>query len=534
MQATSPDEELIELMSELSLRPLDFVHTCFPWGEEGTSLAKMSGPDVWQEQVLGDLQRALLAGRFDIGEVFEFLWQIAIRSGHGVGKSALFSWMIIWAIATMEDTRGRVTANTKEQLMRVLWGELSKWHQLFLGKHLFKVTATAIFSSDPNHEKTWRIDAIPWSAENPEAFAGLHNLGKRIFIACDEASAIEDVIWEVLDGATTDMNTQIIWMVAGNPTRNAGRFRDCWDKFGSRYWVSSGEVGYDTNPAGTWNCYRVDGRDSKFSNKALYQKWAKAWGEESDFYRIRVLGEFPNAATTQLIPIETIRTAALREVQSQYWEPLILGVDIARFGNNQSVAQFRRGRDARTMPAARWRGLSVVETANRIAGMIAQHDPDAVFVDEGGVGGGVVDVLRALGHSVIGVNFGVPASTRPEGTLVANKRAEMYVLLRDWLRSGGCISSDSDLSDELVSIEYHYNKKQEIQLMSKEDMRNIGKDSPDWGDAIACTFAYPVSSKARRRMHNQQTQHEYDPYSHAALVGQGDSEGPAPLMMENY
>ena len=486
----SYEDELLEFLASFQDRPLDFVYAVFPWGEAGTTLANETGPDKWHIRVLWDLQQGII----DFSEAY----RIAVRSGHGVGKSALMAWLILWGIATMVDTRGRVTANTKEQLMRVLWSELSKWHQLFIGRDLFKVTATAIFSMDPRHEKTWRIDAIPWSEENPEAFAGLHNFGKRIMILCDEASAIVDKIWEVLDGATTDANTQIIWVVAGNPTRNSGRFRDCWERFSS-----------------LWHTYQVDARESKLSNKKLIAQWAESWGEDSDFFRIRVRGEFPNAATTQLIPLETIRTAQVREVQSQHWEPLILAVDIARFGNNSSCACWRRGQDARTMPATLWNGLSVVETAGRIAGMIQEHSPDGVFVDEGGVGGGVVDVLRSLGHQVIGVNFNIPASTRPGGTLVANKRAEMYVALREWMRSGGAIEPSELLSDELLSIEYHYNKKTEIILVSKEDMRSIGKASPDWADALAMTFAFPVAQRSWRAPGRQMAV-EYDPLSYEA------------------
>ena len=511
----SPDLELLELLASLELRPYDFVYTCFPWGEPGTDLENQDGPDEWQKEVLWDLQQGLLSGTFDGAAGFEFLWQIAIRSGHGVGKSAMFSWLILWGISTLENARGRVTANTKEQLMRVLWGEVSKWHRLFIASHLFKVTATAVMTRNLTQEREWRIDAIPWSAENPEAFAGLHNFYKRIVILCDEASAIDNAIWEVLDGATTDRNTQIIWAVAGNPTRNSGRFRDCFDKFGL-----SGD-----NPEGFWHIYKVDARTSKFSNKKLIARWAEAWGEDSDFFRVRVLGEFPNAATTQLIPLELIRMAGMREVQSFHFEPLILGVDVARFGNNETVAQFRRGRDARTMPAARWRNLPVDQTADRIAALIIAYSPDAVFVDEGGVGGGVVDFLRRLGHSVIPVNFGVPASQNPEGTLVANKRAEMFVMLRDWLATGGCIDPSGDLSDQLISIEYHYNKKQEIQLMSKEDMRSIGKDSPDWGDALALTFAYPVSKRSRGAAVGQMKV-EYDPLGYGALPGERTDERP--------
>lgn len=469
----SAEDILLEELATMSARPRDFVHWAFPWGEPGTSLESQPGPDVWQERVLSDLQLGLIS--------FDQAIRIAIRSGHGVGKSALLSWLIWWAISTVEDTRGRVTANTKEQLMRVLWAEVSKWHQLFIARGFFKVTATAVFSADPIHEKTWRLDAIPWSEENPEAFAGLHNYGKRILIVCDEASAIADIIWEVLDGATTDADTQILWIVTGNPTRNVGRFRDCWERFSHLWWT-----------------YAVDARESRFSNKKQIAAWAEAWGEDSDFFRIRVRGEFPNASTTQLIPVESIRAGGVREVQSQHWEPLILAVDIARFGNNESVAVFRRGKDARTKPAARWRGLSVVETGNRIASMVVEARPDACFVDEGGVGGGVVDYLRHLGHSCIGVNFGSTPGSRPGGALVANKRAEMYVALRDWLREGGCIQPDEDLASQLVGVEYHYTKKTEIILVSKEDMRAIGRESPDWADALAMTFAFPVAARSWR------------------------------------
>ena len=501
MQASnlSIDEELIADLARLSDKPYDFVMWAWPWGEPDGELEMFKGPDKWQVRVLKELQSGLIT--------FDQAIRIAIRSGHGVGKSAFIAMLIIWAIATVEDTRGRVTANTKEQLMRVLWGEVSKWHRLSICSHLFKMTATAIFSADPTREKTWRIDAIPWSEENPEAFAGLHNFGKRIIIVCDEASAVANVIWEVLDGATTDANTQIIWLVAGNPTRHSGRFRDCFERF------SSSEMG----PAG-WRCYHVDSRESTFSNKTQIEAWRIAWGEDSDFFRVRVRGEFPNAEMGGLFPIELIDIAQQRPAAASPWDCLILGVDISRFGANQTVAMFRRGKDARTLPSVRWQGLTVVESAGRIAGLIAAHSPDAVFIDEGGVGGGVIDVLRSLGHSVIGVNFGIPASSRPNGILVANKRAEMYVAAKEWMREGGAIEPSPDLKEQLVAIEYGYNKKQEILLMAKADMKILGVASPDDADALVLTFAYPASKKSWKRAAGVKM--DYDPLSYEAARGQ--------------
>ena len=190
---------------------------------------------------------------------------LATSSGHGIGKSSLVSWLILWALSTFPDTRGVVTANTATQLRSKTWAELTKWHNLFVLKHWFSVTATAIFSSDPAHEKTWRVDAIPWSKNNTEAFAGLHNQGKRILVVFDEASAIDDPVWEVTEGALTDTGTEIIWAVFGNPTRNTGRFADCFRKYKHR-----------------WKRFQVDSRSARMTNKAQIAQWIEDYGEDSD------------------------------------------------------------------------------------------------------------------------------------------------------------------------------------------------------------------------------------------------------------
>ena len=131
--------------------------------------------------------------------------------------------MILWAISTRVDTRGRATANTERQLRTILWPELAKWHRLFIGRELFTYTSTSLHSADPLHEKTWRVDAIPWSEDNPEAFAGLHNYGKRVIVIFDEASAIHDKIWETIDGVMHEAETELIWIATGNTEIRAGR-----------------------------------------------------------------------------------------------------------------------------------------------------------------------------------------------------------------------------------------------------------------------------------------------------------------------
>ena len=399
-------------------------------------------------------------------------------------------------MSTASDTRGRVTANTEKQLLRTLWPEVAKWHRLFIGKDLFKVTATAVIPVDPERDRNWRIDAIPWSEDNPEAFAGLHNYGKRILVICDEASAIPNVIWETLDGATLDADTEIVWLVCGNPTKAVGRFRDCFE-----------------SRKNEWHAFHVDSREVSFTNKAQIERAIARYGIDNDFVRVRYLGEFPSVEASALIAPETILAAQQRPPVYQPWEPLILSLDVARFGTNESVAIFRRGKDARSKPTLRWRGLSVVELGQRIATLISSENPDAVFIDEGGVGGGVVDFVRSLGHSVIGVNFGSKPGGNPGGILVANKRAEMYVLLKEALREGLAIDDEPDLYDQLCAIEYYIHaKSQAIILVAQEAMTG---PSPDIADALAMTYAFPVSTSRRNRA--KPLLQDYDPLSVAAM-----------------
>ncbi len=495
---TTVDDELLEELAYLSPRPRDFVYFAFPWGESG-ELEKRSGPEKWQDEALSYMQAKLLAG-YDKGEVIGEALQLAVRSGHDIGKSAFVCWLIIWAVSTREDTKGVVTANTEKQLRLKLWAELAKWHRLFIGSRFFKVTATSIQATDPEREKEWRIDAIPWSEDNPEAFAGLHNYGKRVLVIFDEASGIVDKIWETIDGVMNESDTELIWVATGNPTRNIGRFRECFDPDGQGQF---------------WKTFKVDSREVSFTNKERIQKAIELYGIDNDVIKVRWLGEFPSSSLAQLIPVDVIKTAMMCEVQSHAYEPLVMGVDVARYGSDDSVIVFRRGRDSRSIPAKRFHGLSTTQLAEQILNLKAAHAPDAIFIDEGGIGGGVIDFIRHLGHSVIGVQFGAEGLLSDQGEKCYNKRATMYLNLRDWLRTGGAIEPDAQLQRELTAIEYTIWDKKGKQngsflLTPKEDM----DDSPDWADALACTFAFPVSSAIRGR---PSIKTEYEPRGEAAF-----------------
>ncbi len=470
---SKPDTEDRALATARRFRkdPLGFVRWAFPWGEPGTPLANADGPEPWQADLLADLRDALAQGCAPV--------RAAVASGHGVGKSALVAWLVLWALATQPGTRGVVTANTETQLRTKTWAELAKWHGLAICRDWLAYSATAITAAEEGKAAGWRVDLVPWSAHNPEAFAGLHNQGGRLLLVFDEASAIADTIWETAEGALTDANTEIVWVAFGNPTRNGGRFHDCFGKFRER-----------------WRTAHVDARGVSFTNKEQIAEWVRDYGEDSDFVKVRVRGAFPTAGALQFIDGERVREAMAREAPPAPYDPVVMGVDVARFGDDRSVIFIRKGRDGRTWPIEKLKGLDLMQLAGRVCERAAQVRARAVFVDEGGIGAGVVDRLRQLGvPGVHGINFASrPGGWTPEGQapLYANKRAEMWGMVKGWLEQGA-LPDDSELAQDLTGVEYGYDARNAIQLERKEDMKKRGLLSPDIGDALALTFAWPLS-----------------------------------------
>ena len=464
-------DELIEALGALTHDPLAFVYFAYPWGEPGTPLEDMEGPDEWQIQILKDIGEQLKKGK-DLQTAI----QEAVASGHGIGKSALISWLIHFAISTHENTRGVVTANTEGQLRTKTWPELSKWHNMFIAKDLFTYTATAIFSSDKDYEKTWRIDAIPWSKNSPESFAGLHNQGNRILVLFDEASAIDDVIWEVTEGALTDANTEIIWCAFGNPTRNSGRFRECFRKYRK-----------------FWNTYQIDSRTVKISNKAKIEEWLEAYGEDSDFFKVRVRGVFPSASDLQFISTEIADKAQKQVYKPGQFEhlPVIIGVDPAWTGSDSLEIVMRQGYSMKSLAS-----IPKNDDDWRMAQLIAQFEDeykaDAVFIDMG-YGTGIYSIGKQLGRKWRLIEFG----GKSNDPVYLNMRAYMWGQMKEWLREGGSIPpNDQALYDDIVGPEAIIDKNGHIQLESKKDMKDRGLPSPNKGDALALTFAARVVKKS--------------------------------------
>lgn len=450
--------DLAYILASVENDPLLFVKACFPWGEGELKNHKIS---EWQEDILLKVKEGLIS----VNEAV----RIAVSSGHGIGKSALVAWLTLWAISTKPNTKGIITANTESQLKSKTWAELAKWHRLSIVESMFEITKTAIYSTDERYEKTWRIDAVAWSEHRPEAFAGLHNQGGRVLIIFDEASAIPDIIWEVAEGAMTDKNTQILFICFGNPTRSDGRFFECFGRFRHR-----------------WITKKVDSRTVPITDKNQLNKWIEDYGIDSDFVKVRILGEFPLANTSGLISRADIEKAVERHIDFNVYKdaPKVIGVDVARFGDDKTVIAKRQG--LKVFDLKKYSSLDTVEVSDAVIREINDFQPDIVFIDMGGVGAGVYDRLKWLNYNVLGVDF----AGRPERKdKYMNKRAEMWCLMADWIKTGD-IPNDNELKEDLAGPNYYFRgDNSQILLEKKQDMKKRGLASPDCADALALTFA---------------------------------------------
>lgn len=452
----------------------------FPWGEG--ELAGMEGPRQWQREVMQDI-----ADHLQDEDTRHQPLMIAVASGHGIGKSAEIGMILHWAMSTCEDCKVVFTANTDNQLRTKTAPELAKWFRLAINSHWYNVTATAIAANDQGHDKSWRADAVPWSEHNTEAFAGLHNKGKRIVLVFDEASNIADKVWEVAEGALTDEDTEIIWLAFGNPTRNVGRFRECFRKFRHR-----------------WKCRQIDSRTVDGTNKDQIANWAADYGEDSDFFKVRVRGIFPSASDLQFISQALVDGGMSRVLTESMvaHAPVIIGVDPSWSGGDEFAIYMRQGLSSKLI-ATYMRNDDDVLMAHRIAQLEDQYKADAVHVDFG-YGTGIVSAARAMGRNWVLVQFG-GASSDPA---MLNKRGEMWNSMKGWLKAGGALS-DQQTADEICAPEYKVKLDGKIVLEGKDELKKRVGISPNRADALALTFAFPVQKASRD---NGRLVTDYDPF----------------------
>lgn len=482
------EAELAQFVARFYADPYGFVMAVFPWGEpflpdgRDNPLKDKKGPEEWQRDLLIDLGRHIKNNILLKAMGLEMeVWKSAIASGHGVGKSAIVAWLIHFLMSTRVDTRGVVTANTQFQLEDKTWPELSKWHDLALNKHWFTWTATGyVFSAYPEEkQKNYKTTAATVSEQKTEAFAGLHNEGKTVFVIFDEASGIPGKIWEVSEGALTD--GEGFFFSFGNPTRPDGEFADCFDKHANLYYTR-----------------HVDSREVTHTNKQALRGIILKYGEDSDEVKVRIKGLFPSQSFNGFISVDTVRGAMERAIVTDYDAGLIMAIDVARFGNDSSVIGWRQGRDARSRPRLKFKGLSLVKLAEIAMREADRTRPDAIVVEATGVGAGLIDIMRDRGYKITEVHPGAAAN---EHDLYVNRRAEYWSIMADWLHEEGCIPDDPDMFTQLTTIKYSLDRhEQRVKLEPKEDMKKRGLDSPDDADMLALTHAVRIARRDRAKM----------------------------------
>ena len=401
--------------------------------------------------------------------------RIAVRSGHGIGKTAMMAWIILWYLFTHDKAQVPCTAPTSDQIHDILWKECMKWIQL-MPEELQKMYVWSTgYIRMAGSEETHFARAKTARKESPEAMAGIHS---PYVLACiDEASGVPDEIFRVMEGAMTDI--EILVFMISNPTRLMGYFHDAF---------------YEDKK--NWETLHFRNVDSPLPNDNYNNRITEKYGLDSDEYRFMVLGEFPKSDSMDksgYVPL--LQETDLRfTTNNNLIGEVRLGVDPSGEGDDSTLFVVRDGFKAVI------RGEEKISTAKSIAAKtMTLMDFDNVkdsstYIDNFGVGANVgVEIAYAMRKKVRCVNVGETQTDDQERYL--NKRAECYWRLREWLMKGGELVGTIRDWKELLTIRYRRNMQGKLQIWSKDDMRKEGIQSPNKADALMLTFWDPESTK---------------------------------------
>lgn len=455
-----------------------FIKFAFPWGEQGV-LQDFEGPERWAVELADDISNQVAEHRFDGSHPVPVIY-VGVASGNGCAKSTFAAMLTQWILCTRPYSLGTVTANTGNQLKSKTWVEQEKWARLCIASDWFDIKSETI--RHKVEKGKWAVTALTWNEKNTQSFAGQHSRIASSFYIFDEASHIPESIFEQADGGLTD--GEPFMFLFGNPGNRGGRL----------YRAVFGDLG------GSYLHRRIDSRECRFTNKEVIKKWETERGEDSDWFRVHVKGLPPNADELQFIDNERVENARRRPISpSDGSDPLIMGIDFARGGSNWNRISYRRGRDMRSIPSKGIAGEKTRDTQIMISIILEEirdKKPDAIFGDATGVGGPIMDGVRALVKNIpiIDVQFGGKSPDDRYG----NWRAYMWAKHKEWL-TYGCIEDDEDLKQELTGPEY-YHIKDRLFIESKEEMEARNVMSPDWADSEILTHALPVAPKKNKHV----------------------------------
>lgn len=439
----------------------------------------------------------------------------------GPGKSTADAWCAWWTLACFPDSEGFALSITGDNLKDGLWKELAKWRDKSpLLIQAFTMNSDRIASKD--RPKTWWLSArsFPKQADKEQqadTIAGLH--ADHVFIILDEFGDYPDGVLPAAEGIfANDVWARIL--VSGNPTKTGGSLhRIC------------------TRDAKLWNLIHITGDpDDPKRSPRISMTWAREqiaqWGRDNPWVMANVLGQFPPTSSDKLIGIDVVMAAQARDMPRKTFlrDARLWGLDPARSGNGDEIG-FARRQGILCKPIETWRGMDGIQLGNIIAQKImeaqeANEEPDAIFIDVGGVGSSCVDHLRFLGygHLIHAIDFGWAAIDNR----FYDYRSEMWWKMAEWLkRKPACLPTDMILQAELVepTMEFRIvSKRTQFKLESKKEMKVRGVESPNRADALCLTFAAPVAqmSKADRDLQNPQVtkvETVYNPYAKAGNDG---------------
>ena len=398
--------------------------------------------------------------------------RVAVRSCNGSGKTYIAAHVVLWWLMCHPDAIVITTAPTAHQVRNILWREIRRAHHANADVVGGTLLRTSLELGDKHY-------AQGLSTDTPERFQGFHE-GHILFVV-DEASGVREGIFEAIEGSMTSAGAKVLLL--GNPTSLKGTFYEAFHKRRG-LWKTIHISAFDTP-----NLVKNDVVLPSLVTPQWVADAERNWGTDSYLYQVRVMGEFPSESEDTLIPLKLVELAAKSETSTlaeQDEQGVELGVDVARFGSDRTAICVRRGAEILSLES--FGRQDTMGTAGRVASMAREYSPQAIRVDEIGIGAGVVDRLRELEiKNVVGVNVARKASRSEQ---FVNLRAELYDGLRE--RFAGkriSIPDDSDLISQLASVKYSFNSSGQMRIEGKDELRARGERSPDLADAVMLAFA---------------------------------------------
>ncbi len=394
--------------------------------------------------------------------------KMSVKSGHGTGKSTTASWAMLWFLLLRFPNKVVVTAPTSSQLFDAMYAECRRWVNELPKEiqQLLNVKSDRIELVSAPSEAF--ISCRTARAETPEALAGVHS--DHVLLIVDEASGVPEQVFEAAAGSMSGHSATTLML--SNPTRSSGTFFESHNRMADSWWTR------------TWSCI-----DSPLVSDEFVDEMRLRYGEESNAFRVRVLGQWPLADDNTIIPFHLVESAQHRDVEVYEDSKIVWGLDVARFGNDATALCKRQGSVITEVRS--WRGLDLMQTCGRV---VAEYNalppskrPTEVLVDSIGLGSGVVDRLRELDLPVRGINVSESPSM---GDTYMNLRSELWFKAKAFLEERGCkIPKDDQLLSELTSVRYSFTSSGKMKAESKDEMRKRGLGSPDLADAFCLCMA---------------------------------------------